>query len=118
MNELRTWTDIPTELQVALILLAVIQLGVQITAVVSILRTPVERLLTGKRWLWLLVVLAGGLVGAIVYRAIGRLPPQAQDPMRSQEVNGPTPDRGKRAAELLYGESEEPREADNQENRT
>lgn len=36
-------------------------------------RTPgEERLLTGRRWLWLLVVLAGGLVGALIYLAVGQ----------------------------------------------
>jgi len=66
-----------------------------------VLRTPGERLLTGKRGLWLVVVVLGGLVGAVAYLGAGRRPPPAANTARTA---GASPaDRGRRAADLLYG---------------
>lgn len=49
-----------------------LQLALQIGAVVDILRREPATLRGGKRWPWILVVLLGSLLGAIVYFAAGR----------------------------------------------
>jgi len=117
VNGQTTWADLPMGLQVAAIVLAVVQLGLQIVALVSVLRTPEERLHTGKRWLWLVVVILGGLVGAVVYLAAGRRPSPAEDPVLSGTETGPAPDRGRQAADLLYGKPKEHKEEEDKGNR-
>lgn len=85
----------------ALIALAVVQIGVQIWALVDLARRP--QVAGGKKWLWALVIvfLSNLALGAILYFAIGRKVPT---PAEEQDV----PDRGasaraERAVDTLYG---------------
>ncbi|HPD06293.1 MAG TPA: hypothetical protein PLC08_00200 [Candidatus Bipolaricaulis sp.] len=92
--------DLPGWAIVVLGSLALIQLGLQVFALVTALRTPADRLLTGQRWVWI-VVIALGLVGAIVFLAVARRPVPEPDSVNT------TPDldkdKARRAADLLYG---------------
>lgn len=94
------WGDLPTWAIAAIALLGLIQLGLQAFALSIALRTPPERLLTGRRWLWI-VVLALGIVGAIVFLAAARKPTPAPDLVKASP--GPDQDKARRAVDLLYG---------------
>lgn len=109
MDGTTAWADLSTGLQIAIIVLGVVQVGLQVFALTRLLRTPEDRLQTGKRWIWLLIVLLGGLVGAMVFLAAGRLPPQAADPARSERSVRATNEQGRRAADILYGKPGEDR---------
>ena len=52
--------------------IVLLQLALQIGAVVDILRREPATLRGGKRWPWILVALLGSLLGAVVYFAAGR----------------------------------------------
>jgi hypothetical protein len=86
-----------------IVVLGLTQLTLQILALVSLFRTPQERLVTGRRWVWLLVI-AVGVVGAVVYFAAARRPALADDPLGTTG-EGQSPDtKAHRAADLLYGD--------------
>lgn len=84
----------------ALLLLIVVQLGTQLYAVVDLTRRDAVR--GGKKWVWALVVVLGGLPGTIVYLAAGRADSTAQesDTSRAKTAGG---EAVRRAVEDVYG---------------
>ena len=98
-------SDLPLPALVALALLVVVQLVLQIVALVSLAREPSARVsLGGRKWLWALVIIVGELVGPIAYLVAGRLPAVSDVPTTRAD------DRGRRAnaVEVLYGSSHPP----------
>lgn len=96
-------SEFPLWVWVAIGLLSLVQLAVEITALVVLVRTPVERLVLGKKWPWVLLILLVNLIGAIVFLAAGRKPAPAVDPLA---VQAPMPVSGQTGADLadaLYG---------------
>lgn len=113
MNASVDWSAIPVGLQIAIVVAAAVQVSLQIYALVTLFRTPDERLQFGKKWPWVLIIMLVNLVGAIVFLAAGRKPAQAVDPLVGAQVapaagDAPAPpaDRAARAAEVLYGSSD------------
>ncbi len=102
------WGDIPAGLQIGLIALAVVQIGVEVFALVKLFKTPDEQLLLGKKWPWVIIILFVNLVGAIVFLAAGRKPAPAVDPLSAAAAEGAPAagDRAARAADVLYGAKE------------
>lgn len=103
--------DLPGWALPVIVALVAVQLAVEIYALVVMVRTPLERLVFGKRWPWVVIILFVNLVGAIVFLAAGRKPLPAVDPLTA-----PTPDappvaqaaRAARAADVLYGDTSAP----------
>jgi hypothetical protein len=114
MNEFEGLLDLPSWLLAAFGMLVVIQLAVEIYALVRLARTPVERLVFGKKWPWVLIIVFINLVGAIVFLVAGRQPDPAVDPLAAGHgglagVPGAAAvsDRSgaaERAADVLYGD--------------
>jgi len=50
--------------------LVVLQLGLEITALVDLVRR--ERVVGGRKWIWAVVIVCFSLLGAVVYFAAGR----------------------------------------------
>lgn len=96
MEELQT---LPTGALIALGAIVVLQLALQVYALVDVARKPQEQL-SAPKWIWVVVILLGELIGAIVYLVIGRKPAQAQD-TRAEKAAG---DRAEQAADVLYGD--------------
>jgi len=96
-------TALPTWLLVVLGALVVIQVSVEVWALVVLFRTPEERLQTGKRWPWALIILFVNLIGAIVFFVAGRKPVTVADPLASTAPGASAGDRAQRAANVLYG---------------
>src|SRR5512132_297742 len=99
----RELSELPVGFWVLVGILAVAQLGLMVFALVDLVRR--ERVAGGHKWIWLLVILFGNLLGPLLYLAVGRTPPPAS------EANGPrppAPDRAQRAADVLYGKKEKP----------
>ncbi len=83
-------------------LLVLLQLAIQIFAVVDVIRRPVVT--GGSKLLWLLVILLGGVLGTIIYLALGRgTPTVTEQPEAARERSAAAGDRAERAADLLYG---------------
>lgn len=115
MNGFSELLDLPGWLLAALGVLVVVQLVVEVYALVRLLRTPDEQLLFGKKWPWVLIILLVNLVGAIVFLVAGRQPAPAVDPLARGEAGAPggtspgapaVTDRAgaaERATDVLYG---------------
>jgi len=83
---------------VALITLGVVQLSVQVVAIMDLAKR--SQVAGGRKWVWVVVAVLGGLIGASVYLAIGRNPPGVPE--------GDAPQAGnegarRRALDTLYG---------------
>ena len=96
-------TALPTWLLVVLGVLVVVQVSVEVWALVVLFRTPEERLQTGKRWPWVLIILFVNLIGAIVFFVAGRKPAAVADPLADAAPGVSAGDRARRATDVLYG---------------
>lgn len=62
-----------TKVIVAIAVLVAVQLTLQVSALVQLVRTPTERItLGGRKWLWVLIIALGEIIGPIVWFAAGR----------------------------------------------
>ena len=90
-------TDLPTAVLVLLGIALLAQLALMIWALVDVIKRPDDRI-RGAKWLWVIIIVFGELIGPIVYLAVARLP-EAVDVARPT----PTADRASAAADVLYG---------------
>jgi predicted Kef-type K+ transport protein len=98
--------ELPAWLQIGLVALVAVQLILEIYALVVLLRTPDERLVLGKKWPWIAIILLVNMLGAIVFLAAGRKPLPAVDPLLAADLPSAPPlsgQRASRAADVLYG---------------
>ncbi len=95
----RSLSDLPTPAIAAIGALVVVQLSLQVWGLVDLARR--KRVLGGRKWVWLLVILLGEIAGVVVYLAVGRnVPPEAPDPLASAPRDAT---RAERAVDVLYG---------------
>jgi hypothetical protein len=81
-------------------LLVVIQLTVEVWALVDMLRRPSDQLtLGGRKWLWAIIIVFINFIGAIIYFAAGRKPAAAVDLASA----APVAQRADAAVDALYG---------------
>ncbi len=104
MNSTTALTDLPPAVLAGVGVLIVVQLALQIAALVSLVRTPAERVTLGRRkWLWALIIVLGEIIGSIIWFVAGRTPAPAAEAMPAQ----PADERAKTAADALYGSPEQ-----------
>ena len=90
---------LPREGVIALLALLALQVIVQVFACVDLARRRTVR--GGRKWVWVLVILAGSLPGAVLYLAYGRMPDPAEPGAdATQEQAGSA---GRDALDRLYG---------------
>ncbi len=92
----------------ALMVLGVVQLGVQVVALVDLVRR--DRVLFDKKWIWafVIVLISNLAIGAIVYFAVGRRVPQRIEEDehpggRPEEDLRASRERTQAAVDALYG---------------
>lgn len=87
----------------AIAAIGLVQITLQVIAVVQLVRTPSERVsLGGKKWLWAVIILLGEIIGPILWFALGRTPAPAL-PVAPSTGTG---DRDA-AVDALYGPGQE-----------
>jgi hypothetical protein len=92
---------------ILLVLVGLVQLLLQVAALVSLYRAP--SVMFGNKWVWVAVIVLLSLVGAIVYFAVGR----QSGPAKTVETAMPQADpdaaaqKARSAVDLLYGDEEE-----------
>jgi len=91
--------DLGTTTLVAIGILVVVQLTLVVLALVSLVRRPASAV-RGPKWLWVLIIVFGELVGPIVYFAVARAPEQV-DVGRTEAST--TPKQAESVADVLYG---------------
>lgn len=102
MGSIASALGVTAGVAMVILVLAVLQLAIQIFALVDLARR--RRVAGGRRWVWLVVILVGNLVGAILYLAIGRsIPPTVDTP---PEASANQSHRASATVDLLYGPDE------------
>jgi len=90
---------IPREGVIALLALLSLQVIVQLLACVDLARRRTVR--GGRKWVWVLVIIAGSVLGVVLYFALGRMPDAAEPgPDTTHEQSGTA---GRDALDRLYG---------------
>ena len=82
-----------------LLAVAVAQIAMQVYALVDLARRDV--VLGDKKWLWVAAIVLGGLLGTIVYLAVGRPPPKVDTP-RAAGASTAGGEAARRAVDVLY----------------
>jgi heme/copper-type cytochrome/quinol oxidase subunit 4 len=98
-----TLADLPVALIAIFAGLALVQVGLDVVALVHLYRTPAAQVAGGNKWLWVVIIVLVNLIGAILYLAIGhRAPPAAE-----QAAARPS-DRMGDIVDSLYGREYQP----------
>lgn len=96
MNEL---SQLSGPLLWALIALLIVQVTLEVYAIVDILRRPEDQIVGGKKVWWIVLVVFVNLIGAVIYLVAGR------KPVELAESSAPRPGTGAAAdaVDALYG---------------
>lgn len=90
---------IPVWAVVALGVLAVVQITLDVIALVDLYRRPVKQVVFGNKWIWVVIVLLVNTLGAIIYLVAGRKPAAIAENARTASP----PARIENIADTLYG---------------
>jgi hypothetical protein len=85
---------------VALAVLVVVQITLDVIALVDLYRRPVDQVVFANKWVWLAIILLVNTIGAIIYLLAARKPPVLTDdsaPVKPKSVASDD------IADLLYG---------------
>jgi hypothetical protein len=89
---------LPVVVLIVLGVVLLIELTLDVIALVDLYRRPIDRVTLGNKWVWVAIIVLVSLLGAILYLAIGRKP--------AVPSGGETPARPSSAADIadkLYG---------------
>jgi hypothetical protein len=92
-------SNAPVSVLVVLAVLVVVEVGLDVVALIDLYRRPTERVVGENKWIWLAIILLVNLIGPIVYLAAGRKPPLAGDAMAADSTSARTED----IVDSLYG---------------
>jgi membrane protein YqaA with SNARE-associated domain len=98
----RAIESLPVPARIALLILALVQLVLQVAAILDLVRRDVVRY--QKKWLWVLVIVAGGFLGAIIYFGLGRVRPDADEPEAEKASDLGARERWESGLAKLYDE--------------
>jgi hypothetical protein len=91
---------------ILLIVVGVVQVAIQVAALISLYRAPA--VMFGNKWVWVAIIVLLSLVGSIVYFAVGRQPAPASEAVRPTQPTGTDgEERTRTAVDLLYGRKED-----------
>ncbi|MCZ4275338.1 PLD nuclease N-terminal domain-containing protein [Rhodococcoides yunnanense] len=91
---------LPTPALTALAIALLLQITLAVISLVVLARTPRERLLFGKKWPWVLIIVLINFIGAILFFAIGRRPARVAD----THIGAPTAGSVSQTVQRLYGD--------------
>lgn len=89
---------------VAIGAIVVIELGLDVIALVSLYRRPVHQVLFANKWIWVAIIVLVSLVGPILYLAAGRKPAVSDE---TPPPSSGAPDHIDSVADSLYGRRED-----------
>ena len=93
-------SSVPVWALVALGLLFVLEIALDVIALVDLYRRPSDQLVFANKWVWLAIILLVNTVGAIIYLVVARKPAVLTDDAAPSE---PTSVRTDDIADRLYG---------------
>ncbi len=89
---------LPTAALVAIGALIIVQLSLQVFAIVDLVKRSADGL-TLPKWVWVAIIVLGEILGPIIYLVAGRKPAASAD----ASSRGATRERAENAADALYG---------------
>lgn len=98
---------LPTGVVTILVVLLAVQMVLMVAALIVMFRTPEERLIFGKRWVWVLIVVFGEIIGSLAFFAFARKPQVVQEPTAASPSSDAPPAArpgAERVADMLYGD--------------
>lgn len=99
MNNLDALLALPVPALVGLGLLVIVQIVLDVVALVDLYRRPVGQVAFGNKWIWVAIIVLVNTIGAILYLVIGR----KAAPSVEVRPTAPAAARASDAADLLYG---------------
>jgi hypothetical protein len=82
-------------------LLIVVQLVLDVIALVDLYKRPVAQVALGNKWIWVAIIVLVNTIGAILYLVVGRKAALVTEVRPA----APAAERSSDAADLLYGKS-------------
>jgi len=98
-------STIPVGMLIVLGIGLLLEIVLDVIALVDLYRRPVERVALGNKWIWVAVILLINLIGAILYFAIGRKPAPAVGETAARPARS-----GPDIADALYGDPDRPKQ--------
>jgi membrane protein YqaA with SNARE-associated domain len=92
-------STLPTWVLVVIAIVACIQLALQVYALLDLSKR--DTVMGGRKWLWVLIIIAGNLLGAIIYLGMGRV---AYRPGPGDGERAGSEKAKNRAIDNLYGD--------------
>ena len=93
-----SYGTIPVPILVIVVVLALLEIGLAVFALVDLYRRPTDRVALANKWIWVAIILLVNLVGPILYLAIARKPA-----IQSEGASAPPPNRMEQVVDSLYG---------------
>jgi Phospholipase_D-nuclease N-terminal len=100
LDQLARILGVSTTITAIMLALVVVQVATQVYALVNLVRREV--VLGGRKWVWALVVVLGGLLGAIAYLVAGRPASELDDSNASSAASASGGEAARRAVDVLY----------------
>jgi hypothetical protein len=72
-------STISTPVLIVLAAIALVEIGLDLVALVDLYRRPTPQVVIGNKWIWVAIILLVNLLGPILYLAIGRKPAPATE---------------------------------------
>jgi len=95
-------SSLPGGVVAAIVVLVIIQLALDVIALIDLYRRPADRVVSGNKWIWLAVILLVNLIGAILYLVVGRV---RTEPAVAPPQSRPAPTES--IADALYGKRDD-----------
>ena len=89
-------SELSTPVVIALIALGAVQFILQVIALIDLAKR--QAVAGGRKWVWVIVIVLGGLIGAFAYLAAGRAPRLSAD-----EPKAGNEEARRHALDKLYG---------------
>ncbi len=97
-------STLPTGILVVIGIVLVIEITLDVIALVSLYRRPLSEVALGNKWVWVAIILLVNLLGPVLYFVIGRKAGVPVDGPASAPGSGTTTDS---IADRLYGPRDE-----------
>ena len=108
MSNTFTLSSLPTGVLVLLGLVLVLEIVLDVIALVDLYRRPIERVALGNKWVWVVVIVLVNLIGSILYLAVGRKSAALADDGGSPQAKAHT---NANIADALYGPRDDTKES-------
>jgi hypothetical protein len=106
MSGLADRLGVSTTVLILIGIVGIVQIGLALAALFDLWRR--DRVATGHKWLWVVLILVGNFAGSLLYLTVGRdVPPEVvEQPASHADTSLSHSERIRRGVDLLYGSAE------------